>query len=116
MSDKKRVWVPDYPEAPAKISYYESIITKLESYYTDGTDNLANSDREELRSAAKNPNAEGPYYSTFITKKEKWFNDLRAFRNDLDYFMGVIDSRIQEAEKLKADWEHKKDLGHFEEY
>ena len=110
----KRVWVPDFPEAPEKITYYTNLISELTGYETDATAYLAKITQGTKQLTVENSTSAGPYYDCFIKQKNKWFSDLAAMKSSMNSFVSIISLRISEAEVIKAEWVRKSKLGHFE--
>ena len=111
-----QVWVPDYPEADGKITYYAVIISDLNRYKSEAEEAIKNIYQTDYRNKTTEfLTAAGPYYDIFVTQNDKWFDDLSSLKIKLGNFVNIIENRIKDAEDLKEEWKEKKKLGHMEE-
>ena len=113
-SGSHKIWVAHYPEAQSKIDYYAAIIKELEGYRDDANDDVNGINQSNYQGKVENTAMQGPYYDTYVTHKDKWFSDLATMKSTLSLAVQNINTGISDANKLKADWENKKNEGHWE--
>ena len=104
--------IKKYPEAPMKITYYQNMVTSLQSDKTN-IENLLFGINNELRlyaDSTESTSLEGTYYDYYVNKKNIWHAECNNLIEKYDTFLTQLKQCISRAETLKSEWEYKNTL------
>ncbi len=109
----EKVWIPDYPDAEAKVRTYKYVIDALNEQ------KVIIEEVVDLESASgldkyRDSSLKGAYYSKYADSVFAWEMNVQKYKTQLKYFLDNLREKIEHTQQLCDAWEKRKNMGHFE--
>lgn len=108
----ERLWIPDYPEAEAKVRTYTYVINALNEQKAIIEQVVDDKNVSGLNDYRDN-SLKGEYYNNYAYSVFCWDMNAQKYKTQLRYFLDNLREKIMQAEQLCEAWEKRKNMGHY---
>lgn len=96
-------WRLKYPEASAKRSHYQALVSSLTANRNTVASNV-NSSRTVPTASLSPADADGAYFDQYITRRDNWIDIHTQTIRTFDTFLADLDNCITRASSLELMW------------
>lgn len=93
-----------YPEAEERARHFEKLVKELTMCRNIIDSQFGGLNRVSLSNQAVSSDLNGDYYSTYVTQKDKWFDEVRQIEKSFSTFLSNLDVCISNANSRFTLW------------